>query len=79
MSLCQPPHGRDASSRKSNVIKHLIRKEFECTHARKAASEQEDSNSASMATNDVAKTKASKKKSSSVVLTRASKKCSTVG
>jgi len=76
-----------ASSRNSTVTKKLIRKEFECTHARRPDSEQEDNTSTSTATNDVsnakaskrksstkdvAQAKASKKKSSSVVLTTAS-------
>ena len=84
---------RVASSRNSTVTKKLIRKEFECTHARRPDSEQEDNTSTSTATNDVSKVKASKrksstkdvaqakaskKKSSSTVLTTASKKCSTV-
>ena len=82
-----------ASSRNTTVNKELIRKEFECTHARRPDSEQEDNTSTSMATNDVSKAKASKrksstkdvaqakaskKKSSSTVLITVSKKCSTV-
>jgi len=80
---------RVASSRNNTVTKELIRKEFECTHARRPDSEQEDNTSTSTATNDVSKAKASKrksstkdvaqakaskKKSSSVVLTTTSKK-----
>jgi len=83
---------RVASSRNSSVTKELIRKEFECTHARRPDSEQEDNTSTSTATNgvskakaskrksltkDVAQAKASKKKSSSAVPTTASKKCNT--
>jgi len=82
-----------ASLRNSTITKELINKKFECTHARRPDSEQEDNTSTSMATNDVSKAKASKrksstkdvaqakaskKKSSSTVLTTASKKCSTV-
>jgi len=82
-----------ASSRNNTVTKELIRKEFECTHARRPDSEQEDNTSTSTATNDVSKAKASKRKSSTkdvaqakaskkksslAVLTTASEKCSTV-
>ena len=65
-----------ASSRNNTVTKELIRKEFECTHARRPDSEQEDNTSTSTATNDVSKVKASKRKSSTkdVAQAKASKK-----
>ena len=84
---------RVASSRNSTVTKELIRKEFECTHARRPDSEQEDNTSTSTATNDVSKVKASKRKSSTkdvaqakaskkksslAILTTMLKKCSTI-
>ena len=67
---------RVALSRNSTVTKELIRKEFECTHARRPDSEQEDNTSTSTATNDVSKAKASKRKSSTkdVAQAKASKK-----
>ena len=67
---------RVASSRNSIVTKELIRKEFECTHARRPDSEQEDNTSTSTATNDVSIAKASKRKSSTkdVAQAKASKK-----
>jgi hypothetical protein len=84
---------RATSSRKSTVTRELIRQEFECNHAGRPNSEQDDNTSTSTTTNDVAEAKgskkkratkdvaeakASKKKSSSAVLTTASRKCSTV-
>ncbi|CAN6347006.1 unnamed protein product, partial [Urochloa humidicola] len=70
---------RIASSRKSSVTKELIRKEWECNHARKADSEGEGSNSASTSTNDFAAGKVvSKKKRAEAVLTVDSRKRNTI-
>jgi hypothetical protein len=81
------------SSRKSTVTRELIRQEIECSHAGWSDSEQDDNTSTSTATNnvaeakgskwkretkDVAEARASKKKSSSAVLTTTSRKCNTV-
>jgi len=55
---------RVASSKNNTVTNELIRKEFECTHARRPDSDQEDNTSASIVTTDVSKAKASKKKRS---------------
>nr|XP_034586676.1 protein FAR-RED IMPAIRED RESPONSE 1-like [Setaria viridis] len=73
---------RVASSRNSNVTKELIRKEWECSHARKPALDGEDdgeeNTSASTSTNDTATLVGSKKRAATAVLTTATRKRNTI-
>ncbi|XP_004980305.1 protein FAR1-RELATED SEQUENCE 5-like [Setaria italica] len=73
---------RVASSRNSNVTKELIRKEWECSHARKPAIDGEDdgeeNTSASTSTNDTATLVGSKKRAATAVLTTATRKRNTI-
>lgn len=69
---------RVASHRTSQVTKEVIRKEFECNHARKPNEEGGDNTSASTSTNDPATQKPLKKKSASAVLTTTSRKRNTI-
>ncbi|XP_025821875.1 protein FAR1-RELATED SEQUENCE 5-like isoform X3 [Panicum hallii] len=72
-----------ASQRTSHVTKEVIRKEFECSHARKPNEEGGVSTSSSTQTapqlaHDLETQRASKKKSASAVLTTASRKRKTI-
>ncbi|XP_012704469.1 protein FAR-RED IMPAIRED RESPONSE 1 [Setaria italica] len=73
---------RVAFSRNSNVTKELIRKEWECSHARKPAIDGEDdgegNTSASTSTNDTATLVGSKKRAATAVLTTATRKRNTI-
>ncbi|XP_072146589.1 protein FAR1-RELATED SEQUENCE 5-like [Setaria viridis] len=73
---------RVASSRNSNVTKELIRKEWECSHARKSALDREDegeeNTSTSTSTNDTATLVGSKKRAATAVLTTATRKRNTI-
>uniref|UniRef100_K3ZL59 Protein FAR1-RELATED SEQUENCE n=1 Tax=Setaria italica TaxID=4555 RepID=K3ZL59_SETIT len=74
---------RVASSRNSNVTKGLIRKEWECSHARKPPQEgaddgEEETTSASTLTNDTATLGDSKKRAAITVLTTATRKRNTI-
>jgi hypothetical protein len=66
---------RVGSSRKSLVTKELIRKEYECSHARITPTENEDSASSNASS---AATKGSKKKRVGAVMTTATRKQSTL-
>nr|XP_034580821.1 protein FAR1-RELATED SEQUENCE 5-like [Setaria viridis] len=74
---------RVASSRNRNVTKGLIRKEWECSHARKATHDgaddgEEETTSASISTNDTATLGGSKKRAATAVLTTATRKHNTI-
>ena len=66
---------RVGSSRNSRVSKQLIRKEFECSHARITPSEKEDSASSNASSSA---TIASMKKSATAMMTTATRKRSTL-
>jgi hypothetical protein len=66
---------RVGSSRNSCVSKQLIRKEFECSHARITLGEKEDSASSNASSSA---TTASKKKSATAVMTTTTRKRSTL-
>ncbi|CAL5042471.1 unnamed protein product [Urochloa decumbens] len=75
---------RVATSKRSSGTKELIRKEWECMHARKpdssssAPNEELPLDSASASTNQTSSKKGSKKRSTSAIMTTATKKCNIV-